>query len=81
MTIALHGLRTPRIKSLRSSGLRIDLTAILHLLANKWARRSPACQLDQTSDHYLRDMGIETREIYDVSALSLMYLRAGPRGP
>lgn len=79
MTIALHGLRAPR-KSLRSSAFRIDLTAIFHWLANKWRRRVSS-ELGRTSDHYLRDMGIESTEMYGVSELSSKYLRVGPRGP
>jgi uncharacterized protein YjiS (DUF1127 family) len=79
VTIALHGLPTSR-KSLRSSAFRIGLAALFYWPANKWRRRV-SCELRRTSDHYLRDMGIESREMYDVSELSLKCLRAGPRGP
>jgi uncharacterized protein YjiS (DUF1127 family) len=81
VTTALHRLRAPRIKSLRPAAFRIDLTAIFHWLENKWRRRPSARELDGTSDHYLRDMGIENSEMYDVSELSLKCLRVGPRGP
>jgi uncharacterized protein YjiS (DUF1127 family) len=79
VTIASHELGTPR-KSLGSSTFRIHVTAIFHRLANKWHRRV-SCELGQTSDHYLRDMGIESTEMYDVSELPSKCRRVGPRGP
>jgi hypothetical protein len=79
VTIALHGLPSRRTKP--SPTFRIHLTTICHWLANKSPRRVSACEIDRTSDHYLRDMGIESREMYDVSDLSLKCLRVGPRGP
>jgi uncharacterized protein YjiS (DUF1127 family) len=81
VTIAFHGSGAPRIKPATASPLRIDPTIIFHWLANRWHRRASACELDRSSHHYLRDMGIESREMYDVSELSVKCLRVGPRGP
>ena len=71
MTIAFHGSGTPRIKPATASPLRIDPTVIFHWLANWGHRRASACELDRNSQHYLRDMGLESGEMYDVSELSV----------
>jgi hypothetical protein len=76
VTIALHGQDTLRIKSLRSAAVRIDLATALQWLASKFRRGSAAGEL-----HCLRDIGIDSREMYDVSELQLKSLRVGPRGP
>lgn len=81
MTIAFHGQDALRIKSLRSSAARIDLAAARQWLASKFRRGSAAGELDQSNLHCLRDIGIESREMYDVSELRLKSLRVGPRGP
>jgi hypothetical protein len=81
VTIALHGQDALRIKSLRSPAVRIDLATALQWLASKFRRGSAAGELDQSNLHCLRDIGIESREMYDVSELRLKSLRVGPRGP
>lgn len=74
MTIAAHEIPTPRI--LRS----IDPTPILRWIRARWGQ-APSCDLDQNTGQDLKDMGIESSEMYEVSELSLTCLRAGPRGP
>lgn len=74
MTIAAHEMQAPRF--LRS----IDPTPIFRWIRARW-RQAPSCDLDQSIGQDLKDMGIESSEMYEVSKLLLTCLRAGPRGP
>ena len=74
MTIAAHEIQVPRF--LRG----FDPTPVLRFIA-AWCRRAPSCDLAEIAGQDLKDMGIESNEMYEVSKVSLMCLRAGPRGP
>jgi hypothetical protein len=74
MTIAAPEIQAPR--TLRG----IDPKLVFRWIVSRW-RLAASCDLDQCTGQDLKDMGIESSEMYQVSKVSLMYLRAGPRGP